>query len=79
MVVPAKLSLQMVSYGSYFLDYGSFGHYRTSRRAILVHMSHLLVLHYRNFSLVLGKEQAASTEGTGGDRHGSFRWRTSES
>ena len=32
MVVPANLAMQMVSYGTYFLDYGRFSQYQTSRR-----------------------------------------------
>ena len=34
MVVPANLNVQMVSYGTYFLDYGSICQYQTSRRAV---------------------------------------------
>ena len=32
MVVPANLNVQMVSYGTYFLDYGSICQYQRSRR-----------------------------------------------
>ena len=42
MVVPANLNLQMVSYGTYFLDYGSICQYQTSRRDI-IHAVHVLL------------------------------------